>query len=534
MTTFLNPTLIQLADLDFQKIDVHPGSAVFTQADFAVIHAGQIKGLNITLDRDDQELIKSTEADPITFYTNNGPTKFYVSDNTDTDISSSVHLNSNILTSQFHSNFNSHKNSADLIHGALFALIVKSIFQGIDTRSIDFSDSTVRSDNVFFQGDATAGNGTALSVVDDIALKTKAAFNATTSGITDEFEYWNVRTGIEDDLEQDTVPFSDDDVIYVYYKINTGFVTGSMGDLGYADFSELNALQATGTLLTPFSSVNVESTFVLSFDIQVGIEYSTYALGSTGSDNLQTAVNAWFTDETAATATYGHISTWNVSNVTDMEDLFKGRENWNDDISHWDVSNVTNMHDMFYGAKSFNQPLDTWDVSKVTDMSYMLRNCFEFNQPLNSWDVSNVRNMTNMFANAWVFNQDLSSWTVSGVTNMQRMFSAATVFNQSINTWDVSSVTNISHMFSEANAFNQPLDNWDVSNVTVMNHMFSGADAFNGTMFTLLPGNIVTNISYMFWNAPSFNQNLDHWTVALSVNINGVFGNTGGGSATWA
>ena len=450
MTTFLNPTLIELTDLDFQKIDVHPGSAVFTQADFAVIHAGQIKGLNITVDRDDQELIKSTEADPITFYTDNGSTKFYVSDNTDTNISSSVNLNSNILTSQFHSNFNSHKNSADLIHGALFTLIVKSIFQGIDTRSLDFSDSAVRSDNVFFQGDATAGNGTALSVVDDIALKTKDAFNATISGITDEFEYWNVRTGIEDDLEQETqaVPFTTGDVIYVYYKINTSFVTGSMGDLGYADFSELNALQATGTHLTPFSSVHVESTFVLSFDVRIGIEYSTYAIGDVGSDSLQTAVNAWMNDSDAATETYGHISTWNVTNTTDMDFLFYSHPTFNDDISHWDVSNVTTMFSMFLG-NDFNQPLNTWNVSKVENMQNMFNKQANFNQELNNWDVSNVTTMFGMFNNCSSFNQPLNNWTPSSALSMRFMFRGATPFNQDLTSWNVSTVTDMLDMFKD-------------------------------------------------------------------------------------
>ena len=455
MTTFLNPTLIELADLDFQKIDVHPGSAVFTQADFAVIHAGEINGLQITVDRDDQELIKSTPSDPITFYTDNGSTKFYVSDNTDTNISSSVQLNSNILTSQFHSNFNSHKNSADLIHGALFTLIVKSIFQGIDTRSLDFSDSAGRSDNVFFQGDATAGNGTTLSVVDDIAEKTKDAFNATTSGITDEFEYWNVRTGIEDDLEQETqaVPFTTGDVIYIYYKINTGFVAGSMGDLGYADFSELNALQATGSHLTPFSSVNVESTFVLSFDVRIGIEYSTYAIGDVGSDSLSTAVSAWMTDSVAATATYGHISTWNVSATTNMDYLFYGStySTFNDDISNWDVSNVTSMLSMFNqfgGATAFNQPLNNWNVSKVTNMLNMFNRQVNFNQPLNNWNVSKVTNMSGLFYTASSFNQPLNNWNVSNVTTMRNMFAYTSSFNQDLTLWNVSKVTAVNGMLN--------------------------------------------------------------------------------------
>ena len=33
------------------------------------------------------------------------------------------------------------------------------------------------------------------------------------------------------------------------------------------------------------------------------------------------------------------------------------------EINNWDVSNVTDMGEMFNGATSFNQPLDNWSVS---------------------------------------------------------------------------------------------------------------------------------------------------------------------------
>ena len=40
---------------------------------------------------------------------------------------------------------------------------------------------------------------------------------------------------------------------------------------------------------------------------------------------LQTAVDAWVSDATTAEATYGHISTWGVSAVTDMSALLRRR-----------------------------------------------------------------------------------------------------------------------------------------------------------------------------------------------------------------
>ena len=40
-------------------------------------------------------------------------------------------------------------------------------------------------------------------------------------------------------------------------------------------------------------------------------------------------------------------------------------------ISAWDVSRVTNMQELFLGKRVFDQPIGSWDVSSVTDMSGM-------------------------------------------------------------------------------------------------------------------------------------------------------------------
>ena len=86
-----------------------------------------------------------------------------------------------------------------------------------------------------------------------------------------------------------------------------------------------------------------------------------------------------------------------VSNVTDMSELFGNYRDFNQPLDSWDVSNVTNMRQMFRGCSDFNQPLDSWDVSNVTDTTWMFENCYEFNQPLDSWDVSNLKNVGWMF-----------------------------------------------------------------------------------------------------------------------------------------
>ena len=130
--------------------------------------------------------------------------------------------------------------------------------------------------------------------------------------------------------------------------------------------------------------------------------------------------NGTFSEEDISN--YGNISTWDVSQITDMTNLFKDEKDFNEDINEWDVSNVRSMSNMFSGASKFNQPLNEWDVSNVDNMSFMFRDAINFNQPLNKWDVSKVMNMSLMFSWASNFNQPLNKWDVSKVEDLDNMF----------------------------------------------------------------------------------------------------------------
>ena len=183
------------------------------------------------------------------------------------------------------------------------------------------------------------------------------------------------------------------------------------------------------------------------------------------NETLKDAVQEWLDNPASSEKKYGHISNWDTSEVTSMEELFSDAETFNEPLSNWDVSNVTNMLSMFNCAEAFNQNIGSWDVSNVTNMDAMFLNAKAFNQGISSWDVSNVTNMESMFFGAKAFNQDISSWDVSDVTNMGSMFFGAKAFNQDISSWDVSNVTNMESMFFLAEAFNQDISSWDVSNV---------------------------------------------------------------------
>ena len=69
-----------------------------------------------------------------------------------------------------------------------------------------------------------------------------------------------------------------------------------------------------------------------------------------------------------------------VSNITDMDELFSDFPEFNGDISKWDVSNVRYMTCMFADTK-FNANISNWNVSNVKDMSDIFYHCPLKNNP---------------------------------------------------------------------------------------------------------------------------------------------------------
>ena len=273
--------------------------------------------------------------------------------------------------------------------------------------------------------------------------------------------------------------------------------------------------------------------------------------------------------ELRALADLSDISSWDTSNVTNMDVMFSyagySADTFSFDLSSGDTSNVTRMIRMFnyagYSADTFSFDLSSWNTSKVTHLSYMFyysgRSATTWSVgDLSSWDTSNVTNMSNMFSNVassattWSVG-DLSSWNTSKVTDISFMFyyssrSATTWSVGDLSSWDTSKVTNMSYMFSgvapSATTLSfDYLSSWNTSNVTNMSYMFSSA-GYSAPTFSLdlssWDTSKVTNMSGMFFyagsNASTFSVNLSSWDTSSVTNMNNMFDYSGRNASTWS
>ena len=269
---------------------------------------------------------------------------------------------------------------------------------------------------------------------------------------------------------------------------------------------------SSGTIYSGINSNNSYNHFAMVITKTVGPTIAHPAEGTSNHHSLCIAELKYIGKDNAKwdTPYGGPINAWNVSQVTNMNSLFRDKTLFNEDISDWDVSNVTDMRNMFRGTP-FNQSLDSWDVSSVTDMANMFRNNLSFNQPLNNWNVSSVMTTKEMFriesSVGGVFNQPLNDWNLASATDISWMFVHQKAFNQSLNNWDVSKYTTLSHMFHGCDSFNQPLNNWDVSNITEMKNLFVNNKDFNQDI-SGWDVSKVTNTHDMFYGMQNLSINL--------------------------
>ncbi|MBV1888058.1 MAG: BspA family leucine-rich repeat surface protein, partial [Urechidicola sp.] len=111
-----------------------------------------------------------------------------------------------------------------------------------------------------------------------------------------------------------------------------------------------------------------------------------------------------------------NITQWGVNKWSSMNNAFKDCDNLNiSAIDAPDLTNVTDLNSMFQRALLDNTYLNHWDVSAITNMQDLFRGS-QFNNSLDLWNVSNVQDMSGLFRDT-PFNQEIGNWNVGNVTN---------------------------------------------------------------------------------------------------------------------
>ncbi|MCA1764295.1 MAG: BspA family leucine-rich repeat surface protein [Flavobacteriales bacterium] len=106
--------------------------------------------------------------------------------------------------------------------------------------------------------------------------------------------------------------------------------------------------------------------------------------------------------------------------------------------------------------------------------------------------------------------------------NLQRFYMGFNSDSSASDNPNLANVTNMSGMFKNAFSFNQDINDWDVSNVTTMEGMFYRAFAFNGDI-TDWDVSSVVEMSDVFWEAESFNRDIGGWNVSNVVDMSSMF-----------
>ncbi|KXA18410.1 BspA family leucine-rich repeat surface protein, partial [Gardnerella vaginalis] len=181
----------------------------------------------------------------------------------------------------------------------------------------------------------------------------------------------------------------------------------------------------------------------------------------------------------------GNIGDFDVSNVTDMKELFRYCSNLSDisGLSDWDTSNVTDMSNMFEACIDLKslRGLEKWNTGKVSDMSWMFQNCISLEDlnGLESWNTSKVTNMSSMFFCCKNIDslKGLEKWNTVSVTDMSGMFYGCEKLNNisALDKWNTGSVTDMSNMFETCTSLEDlsGLKDWNTVNVAKMSSMFT-------------------------------------------------------------
>ena len=525
-----------------------------TETHFAVLNIGTVKNLKLHVHSNDTTsfsyddlTIDFASEDSVLFF-NNGTAETPVFKNNlgqDVSIGSASFINLKPMSASIFNNGLS--STSDKIIGSIGAHIVHSAYSGMSEpqiKNINFSQSNGGLISGWDDTKRTVLNNEVQSLIQE---------RIDASGDASEKTFWQDKVfgGVDLSGQSAEYAFGFNEVIWML--IESPFLMESLHSSNHNAFASNTRVQDSTRFL-------------------VGL-VNNPIFSPSNKTELQTAVDSWIIDEIASNNVRGNISGWNVSNVTDMSELFMGTDVSGRviNLSSWDMSNVKKADDMFrnipnLGSGSFRA--DGWDLSECTDVHSMFVGSFTGSSTvtpsLQNWTIGKSVDGVitgaiaySMFEGCTQFNGNIAGWTVytSGTVNHQ-MFLNCNAFQGdglststfhltgnchsffefcenlgesteiNLSSWNMNGVTDANQFFRATFKLGQSgftADDWDLSNCASIKEMFNGS--FRGTLtvtpslqnWTLGSSTVLASAESVFLDS-YFNGNIASWNT-LNVNI---------------
>ena len=197
--------------------------------------------------------------------------------------------------------------------------------------------------------------------------------------------------------------------------------------------------------------------------------------------------------------------------------VYWGDGTW-DEITSWNQDEVTHTYALTgtYTIKIVGM-LQGWRFNNGGDRLKILE--------ITEWGRVNLGNVGHYFYGC--SNLDVSATDILDLTNTQnlaRMFQGCSNLGNTgdFSLWNTSQVTDMSYMFYQAVSFNQEIGSWNTSQVTDMQYMFYRGEIFNQSLNSWDTSR-VTNMRSMFAQATAFNQNIGDWDTSQVTSMSSMF-----------
>jgi len=222
------------------------------------------------------------------------------------------------------------------------------------------------------------------------------------------------------------------------------------------------------------------------------------------------------------------LENWNCSNLKDIDNIFKGCTNLNNNSSSIVLcKSVETMNYAFYNCSMNSITTTIIDLPNVKYMDYAFYNCSKQNLNFENCLFNELISGVSAFEGCSILNSSFRSLVLSKVTSngLNRFFANCSIFNNTLPQLILNNISSLDGFLLNCTKFNKPL-NIEAKILSSASSFMDGCSEFNSAVKLTFP--FCTNASSLFRNCLIFNQSINDVKIATDVgeatiNLNSMF-----------